>query len=42
MLDLISHGRAQFGIGEGATRLELGGFGIEARRKTCDVARIGR
>jgi alkanesulfonate monooxygenase SsuD/methylene tetrahydromethanopterin reductase-like flavin-dependent oxidoreductase (luciferase family) len=33
MLDLISHGRAQFGIGEGATRLELGGFGIEARRK---------
>jgi alkanesulfonate monooxygenase SsuD/methylene tetrahydromethanopterin reductase-like flavin-dependent oxidoreductase (luciferase family) len=33
MLDLISHGRAQFGIGEGATRLELGGFGIDARRK---------
>ena len=33
MLDLISHGRAQFGIGEGATRLELGGFGINARRK---------
>ena len=33
MLDLISHGRAQFGIGEGATRLELGGFGIPARRK---------
>ena len=33
MLDLISNGRAQFGIGEGATRLELGGFGIPARRK---------
>jgi alkanesulfonate monooxygenase SsuD/methylene tetrahydromethanopterin reductase-like flavin-dependent oxidoreductase (luciferase family) len=33
MLDLISHGRVQLGIGEGATRLELGGFGIEARRK---------
>jgi alkanesulfonate monooxygenase SsuD/methylene tetrahydromethanopterin reductase-like flavin-dependent oxidoreductase (luciferase family) len=33
MLDLVSQGRAQFGIGEGATRLELGGFGIEARRK---------
>jgi alkanesulfonate monooxygenase SsuD/methylene tetrahydromethanopterin reductase-like flavin-dependent oxidoreductase (luciferase family) len=33
MLDLVSNGRAQFGIGEGATRLELGGFGIEARRK---------
>ncbi len=33
MLDLISHGRAQLGIGEGATRLELGGFGIEAKRK---------
>ena len=33
MLDLVSHGRAQFGIGEGATRLELGGFGINARRK---------
>ena len=33
MLDLVSHGRAQFGIGEGATRLELGGFGIQAKRK---------
>ncbi len=33
MLDLVSRGRAQFGIGEGATRLELGGFGIEAKRK---------
>jgi alkanesulfonate monooxygenase SsuD/methylene tetrahydromethanopterin reductase-like flavin-dependent oxidoreductase (luciferase family) len=33
MLDLVSKGRVQLGIGEGATRLELGGFGIEARRK---------
>ena len=33
MLDLISHGRAQLGIGEGATRLELGGFNIPAKRK---------
>jgi len=33
MLDLISNGRADFGIGEGATRLELGGFGIPAKEK---------
>ena len=32
-LDLLSHGRVDFGIGEGATRLELGGFGIPAKRK---------
>ena len=32
-LDLISHGRLELGIGEGATRLELGGFGIAARDK---------
>jgi alkanesulfonate monooxygenase SsuD/methylene tetrahydromethanopterin reductase-like flavin-dependent oxidoreductase (luciferase family) len=32
-LDLISHGRMEFGIGEGATRLELGGFGIPAKEK---------
>ena len=30
-LDLISNGRVDFGIGEGATRLELGGFGIKAK-----------
>ena len=30
-LDLISHGRIEFGIGEGATRLELGGFGTTLR-----------
>jgi alkanesulfonate monooxygenase SsuD/methylene tetrahydromethanopterin reductase-like flavin-dependent oxidoreductase (luciferase family) len=32
-LDLISDGRVDFGIGEGATRLELGAFGIPAKRK---------
>jgi len=32
-LDLVSNGRAQFGIGEGATRLELHGFGIPAKQK---------
>ncbi len=32
-LDLISRGRVEFGIGEGATRMELGGFGIPAREK---------
>jgi len=32
-LDLISGGRVEFGIGEGATRLELGGFGIPAKQK---------
>jgi alkanesulfonate monooxygenase SsuD/methylene tetrahydromethanopterin reductase-like flavin-dependent oxidoreductase (luciferase family) len=33
MLDLISNGRLDFGIGEGATRLELGGFGVPAKEK---------
>jgi alkanesulfonate monooxygenase SsuD/methylene tetrahydromethanopterin reductase-like flavin-dependent oxidoreductase (luciferase family) len=32
-LDLISDGRVDFGIGEGATRLELHAFGIPAKRK---------
>jgi len=32
-LDIMSHGRVDFGIGEGATRLELGAFGIPAREK---------
>ena len=32
-LDIISHGRVDFGIGEGATRLELGAFHIPAREK---------
>ena len=33
MLDLVSNGRADLGIGEGATRLELGGFRIPGREK---------
>lgn len=33
MLDLVSDGRVEFGIGEGATRLELHGFDIDAKRK---------
>jgi len=33
MLDLISDGRVEFGIGEGATRLELHGYGVPAKRK---------
>ena len=32
-LDLISDGRVDFGIGEGATRLELHGFDIPAKKK---------
>jgi alkanesulfonate monooxygenase SsuD/methylene tetrahydromethanopterin reductase-like flavin-dependent oxidoreductase (luciferase family) len=32
-LDILSDGRVDFGIGEGATRLELGGFGIPAKEK---------
>jgi len=32
-LDIISDGRADFGIGEGATRLELGAFKIPAKEK---------
>jgi alkanesulfonate monooxygenase SsuD/methylene tetrahydromethanopterin reductase-like flavin-dependent oxidoreductase (luciferase family) len=32
-LDIISDGRVDFGIGEGATRLELGGFLIPAKEK---------
>ena len=33
MLDLVSGGRVEFGIGEGATRLELHGYGVPAKRK---------
>ena len=33
MLDLISSGRVEFGIGESATRMELRGFGISAKQK---------
>ncbi len=32
-LDLLSDGRVDFGLGEGATRLELGAFGISAKTK---------
>ena len=32
-LDIMSDGRVDFGIGEGATRLELGGFKIPAKEK---------
>ena len=32
-LDLVSNGRMDFGIGEGATRLELHGFDIPAKKK---------
>lgn len=32
-LDLLSNGRVEFGFGEGATRHELHGFGIDAKRK---------
>ena len=32
-LDLVSNGRVDLGIGEGATRLELHGFGVPAREK---------
>ena len=32
-LDLISRGRVEFGIGEGATRMELGGIEIPAKQK---------
>src|SRR6201997_46484 len=32
-LDIISNGRVDFGFGEGATRLEVGGFAIKAKGK---------
>jgi alkanesulfonate monooxygenase SsuD/methylene tetrahydromethanopterin reductase-like flavin-dependent oxidoreductase (luciferase family) len=32
-LDIVSDGRVDFGFGEGATRLELGGFKIPAKEK---------
>ncbi|MEQ1888790.1 MAG: LLM class flavin-dependent oxidoreductase [Alphaproteobacteria bacterium] len=32
-MDILSNGRVEFGIGESATRLELGGFGIRAKDK---------
>ncbi len=41
MLDLISNGRLDFGIGEGATRLELGGFKIPAKEKRAMALEAG-
>jgi len=32
-LDIVSGGRVDFGIGEGATRMELAGFGVPAKNK---------
>jgi alkanesulfonate monooxygenase SsuD/methylene tetrahydromethanopterin reductase-like flavin-dependent oxidoreductase (luciferase family) len=40
-LDIISRGRLDFGIGEGATRLELGGFGIPAKEKRALALEAG-
>jgi alkanesulfonate monooxygenase SsuD/methylene tetrahydromethanopterin reductase-like flavin-dependent oxidoreductase (luciferase family) len=40
-LDIVSNGRLDFGIGEGATRLELGGFGIPAKEKRAMALEAG-
>jgi alkanesulfonate monooxygenase SsuD/methylene tetrahydromethanopterin reductase-like flavin-dependent oxidoreductase (luciferase family) len=40
-LDIISDGRVDFGIGEGATRLELGGFRIPAKEKRAMALEAG-
>ena len=40
-LDIISNGRVEFGIGEGATRLELGGFKIPAKEKRAMAMEAG-
>lgn len=40
-LDIMSNGRVEFGIGEGATRLELGGFGIPAKEKRAMAIEAG-
>ena len=41
-LDLISRGRVEFGIGEGATRHELAGFGVPAKQKRGMSLEAGR
>ncbi|HEV2363746.1 MAG TPA: LLM class flavin-dependent oxidoreductase [Caulobacteraceae bacterium] len=41
-LDIISHGRVDFGIGEGATRLELGAFKIPAKEKRAMALEAAR
>lgn len=40
-LDIMSNGRVEFGIGEGATRLELGGFNIPAKEKRAMAIEAG-
>ncbi len=40
-LDIMSDGRVDFGIGEGATRLELGGFHIPAKEKRAMAIEAG-
>lgn len=40
-LDIMSDGRVDFGIGEGATRLELGGFFIPAKEKRAMAIEAG-
>ncbi|HEY8571089.1 LLM class flavin-dependent oxidoreductase [Phenylobacterium sp.] len=40
-LDIVSNGRLEFGIGEGATRLELGGFKIPAKEKRALALEAG-
>lgn len=40
-LDIMSNGRVEFGIGEGATRLELGGFSIPAKEKRAMAIEAG-
>ncbi|MEQ1864857.1 MAG: LLM class flavin-dependent oxidoreductase [Micropepsaceae bacterium] len=40
-LDIMSEGRVDFGIGEGATRLELGGFAIPAKEKRAMAIEAG-
>jgi len=40
-LDIVSDGRVDFGIGEGATRLELGGFHIPAKEKRAMAIEAG-
>ncbi len=40
-LDIISNGRVEFGIGEGATRLELGGFNIPVKEKRAMAIEAG-
>ncbi len=38
-LDLVSDGRVEFGTGESASEMEMGGFGVRPRREEADVGR---